>query len=134
MLPIFSCFSNNLHQNCDSKVEKAKKEYEGNEKIKRDACTVFDQGVSDAGNDGVRNNERILNRILSTVNKVMLLRTEFPDTRIVQKIVGTVPERFEFTVFLFAKFQRFVNPRFGRIVVCFPSPRTKETLEGGRHD
>ena len=37
-------------------------------------------------------------RLLSIVNKVRLLGTEFPDTRIVQKILVTIPERFESTI------------------------------------
>lgn len=37
-------------------------------------------------------------RLLSIVNKVRLLGTDFPDTRIVQKILVTIPERFESTI------------------------------------
>ncbi|XP_027338134.1 uncharacterized protein LOC113852077 [Abrus precatorius] len=37
-------------------------------------------------------------RLLSIVNKVRLLGTKFPDTRIVQKILVTVFERFESTI------------------------------------
>ena len=37
-------------------------------------------------------------RLLDIVNKVRLLGTEFTDSRIVQKILVTVPEKFEATI------------------------------------
>ena len=37
-------------------------------------------------------------RLLSIVNKVRLLGTDFSDSRIVQKIFITVPEKFETTI------------------------------------
>ena len=39
-------------------------------------------------------------RLLDIVNKVRLLGTEFTDSRIVQKILVTVPEKFEATISL----------------------------------
>ncbi|XP_020230284.1 uncharacterized protein LOC109811060 [Cajanus cajan] len=38
------------------------------------------------------------NKLLSIVNKVRLFGTKFSDTRIVQKILVTLPERFESTI------------------------------------
>ena len=38
------------------------------------------------------------NRLLSIVNKVRLLGNDFSDSRIVQKIFITVPEKFETTI------------------------------------
>ena len=38
------------------------------------------------------------NRLLSIANKVRLLGSEFLDSRLVQKILVTVPERFEATI------------------------------------
>nr|KYP44768.1 hypothetical protein KK1_033687 [Cajanus cajan] len=38
------------------------------------------------------------NKLLSIVNKVRLLGTKFFDTRIVQKILMTLPKRFESTI------------------------------------
>ena len=38
------------------------------------------------------------NKLLSIANKVRLLGSEFPDSRIVEKILVTVPERFEATI------------------------------------
>lgn len=37
-------------------------------------------------------------RLLGIANKVRLLGSEFPDSRLVQKILVTVPERFEATI------------------------------------
>lgn len=37
-------------------------------------------------------------RLLDIVNKVRLLGTEFSDSRIVQKVLVTLPERFEATI------------------------------------
>ena len=37
-------------------------------------------------------------RLLGIANKVRLLGSEFPDSRLVQKILVTIPERFEATI------------------------------------
>ena len=37
-------------------------------------------------------------RLLDIVNKEMLLGTDFSDSRIVQKILVTIPEKFEATI------------------------------------
>jgi len=37
-------------------------------------------------------------RILNIANKIRLLGSEFPDSRLVQKILITVPKRFEATI------------------------------------
>ena len=39
-------------------------------------------------------------RLLEIANKVRLLGSEFPDFRLVQKILVIVPERFELTIYL----------------------------------
>ncbi|KAF2295071.1 hypothetical protein GH714_031340 [Hevea brasiliensis] len=75
-----------------------KKEYEGNEKIK--GMQVLNL-VREFEIQKMKESETIKeysDRLLNIVNKVRLFGTEFADTRIVQKILVTVPERFEATI------------------------------------
>ena len=75
-----------------------KEEYEGNEKIK--GMQVMNL-VREFEMQKMKESETIkeyLNRLLGIVNKVRLLGSEFSDTRIVQKILVTIPERFEATI------------------------------------
>ncbi|KAF2284785.1 hypothetical protein GH714_030376 [Hevea brasiliensis] len=75
-----------------------KKEYEGNEKIK--GMQVLNL-VREFEMQKMKESETIKeysDRLLNIVNKVRLFGTEFADTRIVQKILVTVPERFEATI------------------------------------
>ena len=74
-----------------------KQEYEGNEKVK--GMQVLNL-IREFEMQRMKESETIReysDRLLSIVNKVRLLGTEFPDTRIVQKILVTVPEKFEST-------------------------------------
>lgn len=75
-----------------------KQEYEGNEKVK--GMQVLNL-IREFEMQRMKESETIKeysDRLLSIVNKVRLLGTEFPDTRMVQKILVTVPERFESTI------------------------------------
>ncbi|XP_012071159.2 uncharacterized protein LOC105633162 [Jatropha curcas] len=75
-----------------------KKEYEGNEKIK--GMQVLNL-VREFEMQKMKESETIKeysDRLLNFVNKVRLFGFEFADTRIVQKILVTVPERFEATI------------------------------------
>ncbi|CAJ2664799.1 unnamed protein product [Trifolium pratense] len=75
-----------------------KQEYEGNEKIK--GMQVLNL-IREFEMQRMKESETIKeysDKLLSIVNNVRLLGTEFSDTRIVQKILVTVPERFESTI------------------------------------
>ncbi|KAF2294560.1 hypothetical protein GH714_012600 [Hevea brasiliensis] len=75
-----------------------KKEYKGNEKIK--GMQVLNL-VREFEMQKMKESETIKeysDRLLNIVNKVRLFGTEFADTRIVQKILVTFPERFEATI------------------------------------
>ncbi|CAJ2667040.1 unnamed protein product [Trifolium pratense] len=72
-----------------------KQEYEGNEKIK--GMQVLNL-IREFEMQRMKESETISDKLLSIVNNVRLLGTEFSDTRIVQKILVTVPERFESTI------------------------------------
>jgi len=69
-----------------------KKEYEGNERVKGMQVLNLIREFE------MQRMKEYLDRLLSIVNRVRLLGTEFPDSRIVQKILVTVPERFESTI------------------------------------
>ncbi|GAU44595.1 hypothetical protein TSUD_187850 [Trifolium subterraneum] len=75
-----------------------KQEYEGNEKIK--GMQVLNL-IIEFEMQRMKESETIKeysDKLLSIVNTVRLLGTEFSDTRIVQKILVTIPERFESTI------------------------------------
>ncbi|KAK2434095.1 hypothetical protein QL285_019281 [Trifolium repens] len=75
-----------------------KQEYEGNEKVK--GMQVLNL-IREFEMQRMKESETIKeysDKLLSIVNNVRLLGTEFSDTRIVQKILVTVPERFESTI------------------------------------
>ncbi|XP_006595372.1 uncharacterized protein [Glycine max] len=75
-----------------------KNEYEGDEKIKGMQALNL---VREFEMQKMKESETIkeyANKLLSIANKVRLLGSEFPDSRIVEKILVTVPERFEATI------------------------------------
>ena len=75
-----------------------KKEYEGNERVK--GMQVLNL-IREFEMQRMKESETIkdyLDRLLSIVNKVRLLGTDFFDSRIVQKIFITVLEKFETTI------------------------------------
>ncbi|PNX83209.1 hypothetical protein L195_g039248, partial [Trifolium pratense] len=75
-----------------------KQKYEGNEKIK--GMQVLNL-IREFEMQRMKESETIKeysDKLLSIVNNVRLLGTEFSDTRIVQKIIVSVPGRFESTI------------------------------------
>ena len=75
-----------------------KKEYEGDERIRgMQILNLIRQFELQKMKDSETIKE-YSNRLLSIANKVRLLGSEFLDSRLVQKILVTVPERFEATI------------------------------------
>ena len=75
-----------------------KQEYEGNEKVK--GMQVLNL-IREFEMQKMKESETIKeysDRLLGIVNNVRLLGTDFSDSRIVQKILVTVPEKFEATI------------------------------------
>ncbi|XP_006603271.1 uncharacterized protein [Glycine max] len=75
-----------------------KQEYEGNEKVKGMQVLNF---IREFEMQRMKESETIKEysyRLLGIVNNVRLLGTEFSDARIVQKILVTIPEKFEATI------------------------------------
>ena len=75
-----------------------KQEYEGNEKVKGMQVLNF---IREFEMQRMKESETIKeysDRLLGIVNNVRLLGTEFSDARIVQKILVTIPEKFEATI------------------------------------
>ena len=75
-----------------------KREYEGNELVK--GMQVLNL-IREFEMQRMNESETIKvysDKLLEIVNKVRLLGTEFTDSRIVQKILVTVPEKFEATI------------------------------------
>ncbi|KAL8128314.1 hypothetical protein AgCh_015053 [Apium graveolens] len=75
-----------------------KKEYEGSEKIKGMQAINL---IREFDLQKMKETETIQNyadRLINIANKVKLLGTEFHDSRIIQKILVTVPEKFEATI------------------------------------
>ncbi|GMP34919.1 hypothetical protein CsSME_00007588 [Camellia sinensis var. sinensis] len=75
-----------------------KKKYEGNERVK--GMQVLNL-IRELEMQRMKESETIKDysdRLLDVVNKVRLLGTDFSDSRIVQKIFVTVPEKFEATI------------------------------------
>ncbi|KAL8093223.1 hypothetical protein AgCh_035204 [Apium graveolens] len=75
-----------------------KEEYEGDERIK--GMQVMNL-VREFEIHKMKESETIkeyTDRLLSIVNKVRLLGTEFTDSRIVQKVLVIIPEQFEATI------------------------------------
>ena len=75
-----------------------KKEYEGDERIK--GMQILNL-IREFELQRMRESETVKeysDRLLGIANKVRLLGSEFSDSRIIQKILVTVPERFEATI------------------------------------
>ncbi|XP_074360543.1 uncharacterized protein LOC141700749 [Apium graveolens] len=81
----------------DKKSRKSK-EYEGDEKMK--GMQVLNL-IREFELQKMKDSETVKeysDKLLSIANKVRLLGSEFPDSRIIQKILVTIPERFEATI------------------------------------
>nr|KYP62304.1 hypothetical protein KK1_016831 [Cajanus cajan] len=75
-----------------------KKEYEGSERIKGMQALNL---VRELEMQRMKDSETIkdyADKLLGIVNKIRLLGTEIPDSRIVQKILVTIPENYEATL------------------------------------
>ena len=72
-----------------------KNEYEGDEKIKRMRVLNLIREFEMQNMKGSETIKDYSDRLLDIVNKVRLLGTNFSDSRIVQKILVTIPEKFE---------------------------------------
>ncbi|KAM7516070.1 hypothetical protein LguiA_005653 [Lonicera macranthoides] len=75
-----------------------KQEYEGNERVK--GMQVLNL-IREFEMQKMKESETVKeysDRLLGIVNKVRLLGTDFSDSRIVQKVLVTVPEKFEATI------------------------------------
>lgn len=68
-------------------------------------------------------------RFLSIVIKVRLLGTEFSNYRIVQKILVTIPKKFEVTISSSKNLKRSIKHHLGGIDECTTSTRTNEAYE-----
>ncbi|XP_038684122.1 uncharacterized protein LOC119984324 [Tripterygium wilfordii] len=75
-----------------------KKEYEGNERVKGMQVLNLIREFEMQRMKESETTKDYAERLLSIVNKVRLLGTEFSNSRIVQKILVTIPERFEATI------------------------------------
>ena len=72
-----------------------KKEYEGNERVKGMQVLNLIREFEMQRMKELETIKDYSNRLLSIVNKVRLLGTDFSDSRIVQEFFTTVPEKFE---------------------------------------
>ena len=75
-----------------------KEEYEGSEKIKGMQALNL---IRELEMQRVKDSETIkdyADKLLGIANKIRLLGTEIPDSRIVQKILVTIPEKYEATL------------------------------------
>ena len=75
-----------------------KSEFEGDDRVK--GMQVLNL-VREFEMQKMKESEKIkeyADRLLGIVNKVRLLGSEFSDSRIIQKILVTIPERFESTI------------------------------------
>ncbi|KAA8538511.1 hypothetical protein F0562_028118 [Nyssa sinensis] len=75
-----------------------KKEYEGNKRVKGMQVLNLIREFEMQRMKESKTIKDYSNRLLDIVNKVRLLGTDFSDSRIVQKILVTVPEKFEATI------------------------------------
>ena len=75
-----------------------KKEYEGNERVKGMQVLNLIREFEMQRMKELETIKDYSNRLLSIVNKVRLLGTDFSDSRIVQEFFTTVPEKFETTI------------------------------------
>jgi len=110
------------------------KEYEGDEKIKGMQMLNL---IEDFELQRMKESETIQeysNRLLEIANKVRLLGGEFADTRLVQKLLVLVPERFETTISALENTKGSVKVNFSRTLECFSSTRAKKIYEAGRND
>ena len=71
-------------------------------------------------------------RLLSIANKVRLLGYVLSDSRIVEKLLVTIPEKFEATITTLENTKGLSN--ISRTLECFTSTRTKEVYEAKRGD
>ncbi|XP_052182060.1 uncharacterized protein LOC127794845 [Diospyros lotus] len=75
-----------------------KQEYEGNERVKGMEVLNLIREFEMQKMKELETIKEYADRLLSIANRVRLLKSEMPNSRIVQKILVTVPEKFEATI------------------------------------
>ncbi|KAL9416674.1 hypothetical protein AB3S75_039795 [Citrus x aurantiifolia] len=69
-------------------------------------------------------------RLLSIANKVRLLGSEFTDSRIVQKILVTVPERYEATIITFENTKDLSKISLAELLNALQAPEQIRLMRG----
>ncbi|KZV44135.1 hypothetical protein F511_26414, partial [Dorcoceras hygrometricum] len=70
-------------------------------------------------------------RFLSIANKARLLESEFTDSRIVEKILVTIPERYEATITTLENIKDLSKISLAGLLNALQAQRTKKIDEGG---
>jgi hypothetical protein len=71
-------------------------------------------------------------RLLNIASRVRLLGSSLPESRIVQKILVTIPEKFEATITSLENTKDMSKNHFVRDVECITSTRANKDYEAGR--
>lgn len=86
-----------------------KKEYEGNEQVKVVQVLNLNRKFEMQRTKESETNKDYSHKLLDNVNKVRLLGIDFPDSKIVQKVLVTVPKKFNATISSIKKLKRCVS-------------------------
>ena len=107
-----------------------KSEYEGDERIK--GMQVLNL-IREFELQRMKDSETIKDysdRLLSIANKVRLLGYEFTDSRIVQKILVTVPERYEATITTFENTKDLSKISLAELLNALQAPEQRRLMRG----
>ncbi|KAH9768805.1 hypothetical protein KPL71_011738 [Citrus sinensis] len=107
-----------------------KSEYEGDERIK--GMQVLNL-IREFELQRMKDSETIKDysdRLLSIANKVRLLGSEFTDSRIVQKILVTVPERYEATITTFENTKDLSKISLAELLNALQAPEQRRLMRG----
>ncbi|KAH9756360.1 hypothetical protein KPL71_016050 [Citrus sinensis] len=107
-----------------------KSEYEGDERIK--GMQILNL-IREFELQRMKDSETIKDysdRLLSIANKVRLIGSEFTDSRIVQKILVTVPERYEATITTFENTKDLSKISLAELLNALQAPEQRRLMRG----
>ena len=113
-----------------------KKEYQGNERTKNMQVLNLIREFEMQKMKETENIKDYADKLLSIINKVRLLGKEFSDDRIVQKILVTMPEKYESKISSLEESKDLTNISLGELVNALQAQeqrrlmRNEESMQG----
>ena len=105
-----------------------KKEYQGNGRTKNMQVLILIREFEMQKMKETENINDYADKLLSIINKVRLLEKEFSDDRIVQKILVTMPEKYESKISSLEESKDLTNISLGKLVNALQAQEQRRSM------